>query len=99
MITSSIPTLTVQSSNLLADLDSSHYPAALGIIVECLPHSALSKALTASKDVPLKLLSLAFSSAKYNKAKDVVSFEVTGGKVVQLSKPIFARLLGLPSSG
>ncbi|KAI3515992.1 hypothetical protein L1887_14899 [Cichorium endivia] len=62
-------------------------------MIECLKYSRLSKALTASASVPISLLSAAYSTAFYNKAGEMVTFEV-GSVKTKISKSRFGKLLG-----
>ncbi|KAI3790935.1 hypothetical protein L2E82_04384 [Cichorium intybus] len=82
-----------QNQNMIIDLHSSKYNEALQPMIECLKFSRISKALTASEEVPIVYLSSAYSSAFYNKADDVVTFEV-GSIKTRISKSRFGKLLG-----
>ncbi|KAI3765950.1 hypothetical protein L2E82_15997 [Cichorium intybus] len=82
-----------QNQNMIIDLHSSKYNEALQPMIECLKFSRISKALTASEEVPIMYLSSAYSSAFYNKADDVVTFEV-GSIKTRISKSRFGKLLG-----
>ncbi|CAH1445311.1 unnamed protein product [Lactuca virosa] len=78
---SSLPTLTSQSSNCQAILNPSKYPEPLQIMVECMKCSFLSRALSTAKEVPLRIVTLAFTTAIVNKVNDTISFEIQGVKV------------------
>ncbi|KAL7585778.1 hypothetical protein Lser_V15G44222 [Lactuca serriola] len=96
---SSLPTLTSQSSNCQAILNPSKYPEPLQIMVECMKCSFLSRALSTAKEVPLRIVTLAFTTAIVNKVNDTISFEIQGGKRTTISKTNFAKLLCLPTQG
>ncbi|CAH1445305.1 unnamed protein product [Lactuca virosa] len=96
---SSMPTLTSQSSNCQAILNPSKYPEPLQIMVECMKCSFLSRALSTAKEVPMRIVTLAFTTAIVNKMSDTVSFELQGGKRTTISKTNFAKLLCLPTQG
>ncbi|KAI3709029.1 hypothetical protein L2E82_38736 [Cichorium intybus] len=82
-----------QNQNMIIDLHSSKYNEALQPMIECLKFSRICKALTASAEVPIVYLSSAYSLAFYNKADDVVTFEV-GSIKTRISKTRFGKLLG-----
>ncbi|KAL7585994.1 hypothetical protein Lser_V15G44225 [Lactuca serriola] len=96
---SSMPTLTSQSSNCQAILNPSKYPEPLQIMVECMKCSFLSRALSTAKEVPMRIVTLAFTTAIVNKVNDTVSFQLQGGKRTTISKKNFAKLLCLPTQG
>ncbi|XP_042753839.1 uncharacterized protein LOC111885171 [Lactuca sativa] len=96
---SSMPTLTSQSSNCQAILNPSKYPEPLQILVECMKCSFLSRALSTAKEVPMRIVTLAFTTAIVNKVNDTVSFVIHGGKRTTISKTNFAKLLCLPTQG
>lgn len=79
--------------NLTLDIDSSRYPEALRPMIECLRFSPLAQALTMAKSVPLVHLSKAYSTANYNQAEGVITFEVASHKT-SISKSRFCRRLG-----
>ncbi|CAI9303118.1 unnamed protein product [Lactuca saligna] len=80
--------------NLILDLDSSCYSEALRPMIECLKFTPLTQALTMEESVPLVHLLKAYSSAIYNKAEDIIHFEVVYHNT-SITKPHFSKLLGL----
>ncbi|KAI3752475.1 hypothetical protein L2E82_24508 [Cichorium intybus] len=92
--TSSTLMLKIKANqNLIIDLNSSHYSKHIRPMIECLKYSRISKALTTSASVPISLLSAAYSTAFYNKAEELVTFEV-GNVKTKISKSRFSKLLG-----
>lgn len=91
----SIIRLTVKPKQyLILDLDASRPDAQIKPMVECVKFSPLEKALTMVEEVPMVHLSKSFSTSIYNKAEDVIHFEVANHKT-SITKPHFSRLLGL----
>ncbi|CAH1445308.1 unnamed protein product [Lactuca virosa] len=83
---SSMPTFTSQSSNCQAILNPSKYPKSLQIMVECMKCSFLNRALSTAKEVPMRIVTLTFTTTIVNKMNDRVSFELQGGKRITMSK-------------
>ncbi|KAI3780423.1 hypothetical protein L2E82_10404 [Cichorium intybus] len=96
--TSSTLMLKIKANqNLIIDLNSSHYSEYIRPMIECLKYSPIATALTASATVPISLLSVAYSTAFYNKAEEFVSFEV-GSVKTKISKSRFSKLLGFTAA-
>ncbi|KAL4554680.1 hypothetical protein LXL04_037282 [Taraxacum kok-saghyz] len=91
----SAPTLAIAHQNCYADFDHTKYPSGLQIIIEFLKSSILNKALTVHAVVSHKALTKAYSSAKYNSAKNIVEFDLETGKRTTITKTAFTKLLGL----
>ena len=88
-------TLAIAHQNCFADLDYTKYPPQLHVLIEFLRSSVLNKALTAHAEVSTKALTKAYSSAKYNSAKNVMEFDLETGKRTAISKTSFTKLLDL----
>ncbi|KAL6550645.1 hypothetical protein OROMI_021133 [Orobanche minor] len=76
----------------LEELHTSLRPAALYLM-----NSDIKQAITVRADVPLSILTLAYSTSFYDSANDVVKFMVPGVTVHKsLTRSRFCKLLGLP---
>lgn len=81
--------------NLISDLDPSMYDAFLQPLIDCLRYSPLATALSKIENVPLALLSRAYSSACYEEGDSAIYFELDNKKN-SITKSRFSHLLGLP---
>ena len=90
-------TLAIAHQNCYAVLDPTKYPDKLHVLIEFLKASVLNKALTAHVAVSRKTLTKAYSSAKYNSAKNIVEFDLESGKRTAITKNSFTKLLDLPT--
>ena len=88
-------TLAIAHQNCIANLDYTSYPASLQIIIAFLKSSVLNTALTAHANVSRKALTRAYTTSKYNTAKNVMEFELEIGKRTSISKISFTKLLNL----
>ena len=88
-------TLDIAHQNCSAVLDYTQYPESLHVMFEFLKSSVLKKALTAQADVSIKALTKAYTTSKYNSAKNVVEFELEMGTRTAISKSSFTKLLNL----
>ncbi|KAL4573963.1 hypothetical protein LXL04_020785 [Taraxacum kok-saghyz] len=70
-------------------------PTNTHVLIEFLKSSVLNKALTAHAVVSHKTLTKAYSSAKYNSAKNIVEFDLESGKRTAITKTSFTKLLNL----
>ena len=89
-------TLAIAHQNCYAVLDSSKYSESLPLLIEFLKSSSLSTALTAQAQVSIKALTKAYSTSRYNSAKNTVEFELTTGKKTAINKNSFSKILNLP---
>ncbi|CAH1451349.1 unnamed protein product [Lactuca virosa] len=69
------------------------------MLVQTLNNSVLSFALSTSFVIPMEWLSLAASTAVFNKINKVVMFQLTNSKSNNLTRKQFAQILRLPTSG
>ena len=89
------PTLAIANQNCSANLDYTRYPESLHMMIAFLKSSVLNKALTAHAQVSIKALTKAYTTSKYNSAKEVVEFELESGIRTAISKSSFTKLLNL----
>lgn len=66
--------MKIQSNNVLFKPDVAPYSVELKILVQCFNNFVLHHALTASFEIPMKWLSLAYFIAVYNKDHDLIMF-------------------------
>ena len=71
------------------------YPESLQNLIEFLRSYVLYTALTAQASVSIKSLTRAYTTSKYNSAKNVVEFELETGIRTAISKTSFTKLLNL----
>ena len=88
-------TLAIAHQNCCANLDYNRYPESLHILIEFLKSSDLNTALTAHAKVSMKALTKAYTTSKYNTAKNVVEFELETGIRTAISKLSFTKLLNI----
>ena len=88
-------TLAIKHQNCSANLDYTRYPESIQILIEYLRSSVLNRALTAQASVSIKSLTRAYTTSKYNSAKNVVEFELETGFKTAISKTCFTKLLNL----
>lgn len=81
----------------MIDLDLCKYDNFMLPIVECLQYSPLTIALTKMENVPISLLSKAYSSASFIKEEQRIVFEIHNRKT-SISKSRFCSVIGLPQS-
>ncbi|KAI3780092.1 hypothetical protein L2E82_09979 [Cichorium intybus] len=74
------------NQNMVINLDSSLYSEGIRPMIECLKHSRISQALTASAYVPIPHLSAAYSTASYNRQDESVTFELATVKPLSRSQ-------------
>lgn len=65
-----------RNQNLILDLNPFKYDIFLLPVIECLKYSTPVKALTTMENVPMSLLSKAYSSACYIKEEQRITFEI-----------------------
>ena len=90
--------MKTQSTNYQVEGDVSMYPEALQMLIVALKHSILSTTMFNSFDVPLSRLYLVWSTTTYNKALDVITFNLVNDKKVRLTKKLFCQILEIPNS-
>lgn len=83
---------------MILDLYPTKYDGFLQPIVECLRYSPLVITLTMYEIIPMVLLSKAYSTARYQKEEQRITFEVFNMKT-NITKSRFCSLLGLPQEG
>lgn len=83
------------NQNLRLDLYSSKYDAFFQPLIKFLSNYPLATALSKSEDVPLALLSKAYSTARYEDSDSTIYFEL-GNQQSSITKSRFSRLLGFP---
>nr|KAJ0216474.1 hypothetical protein LSAT_V11C300130030 [Lactuca sativa] len=86
-----------QHQNLIIDLHPVKYDAFLLPLIECLKYSPLMIAMTQVKNVPLSILSKAYTTANYVKDEQRIYFDIHN-HTTSISKNRFCNLLGLPQS-
>lgn len=86
-----------QCKNLLIDLDPCKYDAFMLPIVQYVKYSPLTIALTQMENVPISLLSKAYSSANYLKEEQKISFEIHN-RTTSITKTRFCSLFGIPQT-
>ena len=64
------------NQNLVADLEALKYNPTIHPSIEQLKYSLLMKGLSVYENVPLSLLSQAYSTSIYNTTQEVMNFEV-----------------------
>lgn len=72
----SLPIMKIQGTNYQLEANVSQYPEELKMLVVALKSSVMSKAIFSSFSVPMSWLSQAGSTATYNKAFDVITFNL-----------------------
>ena len=95
---SSQPIMKIHSNNYQVDGDVTVYPEELNILIVALRHSVLSTAMFSSFEVPMSWLSMAGSTASYNKTLDTVTFNLINCKKFFLTKKFFFKTLAIPNS-
>ena len=68
------------------------------MLIVALKSVVFSTAMFNSFDVPMSWLSLAGSTATYNKTMLIVTFQLTNDKKFRLSKKLFAKILNIPNT-
>ena len=92
------PIMKIQSTNYQVEADVLMYPEELKIVIVALQHAGLATAMFNAFDVPMSWLSMAGSTATYNKALDVVTFNLVNDKWFRLTNRMFAQILEIPNS-
>ena len=88
------PFLTIKpQQNLIIDLTPFIYEPYMLYVVECLKYSPLVDALSKVKIFPMYCLSLAYSTAYYDKVHERIHFEIHNEKT-SISKHCFYALIG-----
>ncbi|KAL7598786.1 hypothetical protein Lser_V15G23126 [Lactuca serriola] len=90
--------MKIQSTNYQVDPNVSSYPEGLKMLIVALKRSPLSTAIFSSFSVPMTWLSMAASSASYNYATDVITFNLINNKRVRLTKKLFIEFLNIPKN-
>ena len=85
------------NQNLVIDLASCKYDSYMLPIVECVKHYPLTVTLTMMENIPVSLLSKAYSSASFIKEEQKITFEIQNCKT-SISKSRFFLVLGLRQS-
>ena len=88
--------MKIQSTNFQVDPNVSSYPEELKMLIVALKKSALSTAMFSSFPVPMTWLSMAASTASFNYATDVITFNQVNNKRVRLTKNMFIDFLNIP---
>ena len=74
------------------------YPKGLKTLIVALEHSGLATAMFNVFDIQMSWLSMAGSTAYYNKDTDVITFNLVNEKRVRLTKKMFTQILAIPNS-
>ncbi|KAL7601596.1 hypothetical protein Lser_V15G22692 [Lactuca serriola] len=90
--------MKIQSTNYQVDPNVSSYPKALKMLIVALKRSPLSTAIFSSFPVPMTWFSMAASTASYNYATDVITFNLVNNKRVRLNKNMFIGFLNIPNN-
>ena len=90
--------MKIQSTNYQVEGDVSLYPEELKMLVVALQHSVLDATMFNSFEVPMTWLSMASSTASYNKATDVITFNRVNEKRIRLTKKTFTQIVEIPNS-
>lgn len=91
--------LNIQGSNYRVQPGESRYPEELQMLIVSLNHSFISTVMTSSFLVPMTWLSLADSTAVFNKTSKVVTFWLTNDKKYKLTKRQLSHILNIPNVG
>lgn len=78
----------------MAILQPSKYPKPLQIVVEFLAYLCFNRPLTTTCEIPLRILSFAFSKALVQRKDDFVAFDVERGKHYRLLTPFSSNFWG-----
>ncbi|CAH1412368.1 unnamed protein product [Lactuca virosa] len=91
--------IKIQNTNLRLVPTIDQYPEPIWMLVQTINNSVLSTALYSSLTVPMMWISLASSTAIFNKTTQVVTFQLRNSKTVKLTRKNFPQLLMLLVSG
>lgn len=91
------PIMNIQSTNYRVHDDVDAYLEGFSMLIVSLQNLVLSTAMFRSFAVPLTWLKLVGSTAIYSKTMQIVTFQLTNGKKLRLSKKLFSQILNIPN--
>ena len=92
------PMMKIQSTNYQVESNVPLYPEELKMLIVVLKRSVLATAIFNSFVVPISWLSMDTSTATYNKATYIITFNLVNDKHMCLTKKMFSHFLELPNS-
>ena len=90
--------LKIKNNNFFVDLSPDNVTTSLKHLIFYLLNSPIKKALSARANVPISILSMAYSTSIYDSENDAVKFLMPGSTTHKvLTRSRFFKLFGLPS--